>query len=95
MTIAGTQITDATIEADLTALQSNDQRRDGQLRQHGSRPASSRPRPSSSPRRSTSGSVPTDGQEVTVTAKGQLTLHGVTKDVEIPLKAKLSGDIIA
>ena len=39
--------------------------------------------------------MPADGQEISVTAKGQLTLHGVTKDVEIPLKAKLSGDVIA
>ncbi len=30
-----------------------------------------------------------------MTANGQLTLHGVTKDVQVPLKAKLSGDVIA
>ena len=29
-----------------------------------------------------------------VTAKGQLTLHGVTKDVSIPLKAQHSGSVI-
>ena len=35
MTISGTQLTAATITADLTALQSDDQRRDGQLVDHG------------------------------------------------------------
>ena len=29
-----------------------------------------------------------------VTAKGQLTLHGVTRDVSIPLKAQHSGAVI-
>ena len=95
MTVAGTRITDATIDADLTALQSNDQRRDGQLRQHGLETSQF---PTATFKLSSPidlGTVPTDGQEVSVTAKGQLTLHGVTKDVEIPLKAKLSGDIVA
>jgi len=95
MTVAGTQITDATIEADLTALQSDDQRRDGQLRQHGLETGQF---PTATFKLSSPidlGAVPTDGHEVSVTAKGQLTLHGVTKDVEIPLKAKLSGDVVA
>ncbi len=95
MTVAGTQISDATIEADLTALQSDDQRRDGQLRQHGLETSQF---PTATFKLSSPidlGTVPTDGQEVSVTAKGQLTLHGVTKDVEIPLKAKLSGDVVA
>ena len=38
--------------------------------------------------------MPTDGQQVSVTAKGELTLHGQTKAVEIPLTATLSGSII-
>ena len=40
------------------------------------------------------GTVPAAGQEVSVTAIGDLTLHGVTKGVQIPLKAKLTGDVI-
>jgi polyisoprenoid-binding protein YceI len=32
--------------------------------------------------------------EASVTAKGKLTLHGVTRDVQIPLKAKWSGSVI-
>jgi polyisoprenoid-binding protein YceI len=41
------------------------------------------------------GAIPADGQEVEVTATGQLTLHGQTRDVEVPMKARLSGDVIA
>ena len=89
------QVTDATIEADLTTLESDDDRRDGQLRQRG---IQTNQFPTATFKLTSPidlGSVPTDGQEVSVTANGQFTLHGVTKDVQIPLKAKLSGDVIA
>jgi polyisoprenoid-binding protein YceI len=95
MTIAGTQVTAATIEADLTALSSDDQRRDGQLRQRGIQTSQF---PTATFKLTSPidlGSVPADGQEVKVTASGQLTLHGVTRDVQIPLTAKLSGSVIA
>ena len=94
MTIAGTQVTDATFEADLTGLTSDDRNRDRQL---GNQGIQTNQFPSATFKLTSPidlGSVPADGQEVSVTAKGQLTLHGVTKDVEIPLKAKLSGDVI-
>ena len=38
--------------------------------------------------------MPADGTEIDVTATGTLLLHGQTKSVQIPLKAKLSGSII-
>ncbi|HET7026377.1 MAG TPA: YceI family protein [Candidatus Limnocylindrales bacterium] len=40
------------------------------------------------------GSVPIEGQKVSTTASGTLTLHGVTRDVEVPLTATLSGGSI-
>ena len=49
-----------------------------------SRPTSSRPPRSRSPSRSTSARAPTDGEPVSVTATGDLTIHGVTKSVQIP-----------
>jgi polyisoprenoid-binding protein YceI len=95
MTIAGTQVTAATIEADLTALSSNDQRRDGQLRERGIQTSQFPMATFKLTSPIDLGSVPADGQEVKVSASGQLTLHGVTKDVQIPLTAKLSGSVIA
>jgi polyisoprenoid-binding protein YceI len=38
--------------------------------------------------------VPADGATVESTATGDLTLHGVTKSVEIPLKARLANGVV-
>jgi polyisoprenoid-binding protein YceI len=40
------------------------------------------------------GHVPAEGEQVSVTAIGDLTLHGVTKSVQIPLTARLTQDVI-
>ena len=40
------------------------------------------------------GSEPAEGATVEVTAAGDLTLHGVTKAVEIPLQARLEGGVV-
>src|SRR5947207_1961381 len=84
----------APITANLTSLQSDDHRRDGQLSRQGI-PTSQFPTAAftlSSPL--DLGSVPADGATFTATAAGQLMLHGVTKDVTIPIKAKRSGDVV-
>ncbi|MCJ7709412.1 MAG: YceI family protein, partial [Chloroflexi bacterium] len=41
------------------------------------------------------GTEPAEGQVVEVTATGDLTLHGVTKSVQIALQARREGDMIA
>ena len=41
------------------------------------------------------GAVPADGEEVTATATGDLTLHGVTREVTIDLVARLDGTTFA
>ena len=38
--------------------------------------------------------MPADGQVVDATATGNLTLHGVTKEVQIPLQARIDGGVI-
>lgn len=94
ITIDGTSITAAEFTADLTTLRSDNGRRDGQL-QRQALETSTFPTATfmlTSPIEL--GSVPADGETVEVTAIGDLTLHGVTKAVEIPLQARLSGDLI-
>jgi polyisoprenoid-binding protein YceI len=94
MTIAGTAVTAATLEADLTTLQSDDQNRDGQLRRQGIQTGQFPTATFTITEPIELGSIPADGQEIEVTAKGQLTLHGQTQAVEVPMKARLSGDVI-
>jgi polyisoprenoid-binding protein YceI len=92
--IAGTKVTTVDITADLTALQSDDNQRDNQLRNNG---IQTNQFPSATFKLTSPidlGSIPADGKEISATASGQLTLHGVTKDVQIALKAKLSGSTI-
>jgi polyisoprenoid-binding protein YceI len=94
MTIAGTAVTAATIEADLTTLESDDRNRDGQLRRQGIETDRFPTATFTITSPIEVGTIPADGQEVEVTATGQLTLHGQTQDVEVPMNARLSGDVI-
>jgi polyisoprenoid-binding protein YceI len=94
LTIAGTKVTAVSITADLTALESDDNNRDGRLRDQGIETGQF---PTATFKLTSPidlGTIPADGKEITATASGQLTLHGVTKDVQIALKAKLSGSTI-
>lgn len=94
LTIAGTKVTAVTIEADLTGLKSDDNRRDGQLSHQGLETSTYPTATFSLSSPIDLGTVPADGTEISVTATGKMTLHGQTKDVQIPLKAKLSGSTI-
>ncbi len=94
MTIDGTSVRAATITADLTALKSDDDRRDGQLRRQAIQTDQFPTATFTLTSPISFGSVPASGQTATATAKGTLTLHGVAKDVEVPLTAGLSGSTI-
>jgi polyisoprenoid-binding protein YceI len=94
LTIAGTRVTAVSVEANLTTLRSDDNRRDGQLSRQGLETGTFPTATFTLTSPIELGSVPADGAEIDVTASGQLTLHGQTKDVQIPLKAKLSGSTI-
>ncbi len=94
LTFAGSTVTAATITADLTALQSDKSMRDGQLRQQA---LETDQYPTATFTLTAPLQLPTtpaDGQPLTVTAQGNLTLHGVTKGVSIPLQAELSGNVV-
>ena len=94
LTISGTQLTAATITDDLTALQSDDSHRDGQLVNQGIETGTFPTATFTLTSPVDLGSDPTSGQEIDVTATGTLELHGVTKTVQIPLKARLVGSTI-
>jgi polyisoprenoid-binding protein YceI len=79
------------IEVDMTTLQSNEGRRDNQLRGRGIQTDTF---PTSTFELSGPVALPADfgSADVAVTLPGKLTLHGVTKDVEIPAQARLEAD---
>jgi polyisoprenoid-binding protein YceI len=93
MTIDGTTLTAASIDADMTKLTTNNSRRD--------RPARDALGTSQFPSATFVLTSPIDlgdaaktGAKTAVTATGDLTVHGVTKRVDIPLEAQLTGDTI-
>ena len=94
LTLSGTQITSVEISANLQALQSDDRRRDGQLGRQGIE-TDQFPKATfklTAPIQLVS--APADGQTITATATGELTLHGVTKTVDVPIQAKVSGNAV-
>jgi polyisoprenoid-binding protein YceI len=94
-TLQGTSVTAATITADLTGLTSDDPRRDLQLSVQGLETTTYPTATFVLGQPIDLGSLPPDGQVVTTTATGQLTLHGQTRTVRIVLQAKRSGGVIA
>jgi polyisoprenoid-binding protein YceI len=94
LVLAGSKITSVDITADLTALRSDDDRRDGRLQEQA---IETNEFPESTFRLTSPialESVPVDGTTFTATATGELTLHGVTKAVTFPIEAHLSGDVV-
>jgi len=94
-TLQGTSISAATITADLTGLQSDDARRDGQLTHRGLETSTYPTATFVLGQPVDLGLIPSGGEIVKVQATGQLTLHGQTKTVTISLEAGLSGGVIA
>jgi polyisoprenoid-binding protein YceI len=94
LVLDGTSITSVEVTANLATLQSDDDRRDGQLR----RQALETDAFPQATFRLTSpielGTEPVDGATVSTTATGELTLHGVMKTVEVPIEARLSDDVV-
>jgi polyisoprenoid-binding protein YceI len=94
VTIDGTTITAASFLANLGGLQSDDERRDGQLRRQALETGQFPEASFTLTEPVDLGSVPADGATVEVTATGELTLHGQTQPVQIPLQARLAGDVV-
>ena len=94
LTVSGTSITAVSITADLTALQSDRSMRDGQLHTQALQTDTYPTATFVLADPITLGHLPAQGETISVTAVGDLTLHGVTKRVSIPLQAKLASGVV-
>jgi polyisoprenoid-binding protein YceI len=95
LTVDGAALTSAEITADLTTLRSDESMRDGQLARQGIETGTYPTAVFTLLEPIELEALPVDGQSVEVTAVGDLALHGVTNRVSIPLRATLTGDVIA
>jgi polyisoprenoid-binding protein YceI len=95
VTIDGSAVTEATFEVDMATFESGESRRDSQFENRimevGEFPTATFELTDPIEL----GSVPEEGEEVTATATGELTLHGVTREVTIDLTARLDGATFA
>ncbi|MBX3032055.1 MAG: YceI family protein [Chloroflexi bacterium] len=94
ITVSGTAITAADLTADLTTLQSDESMRDGQLGRQGIQTDQFPTATFVLAEPIELGAIPAEGTAISATAIGDLTIHGVTKRVEIALGAVQQGDII-
>ncbi len=94
LTLAGSTITGVEIEANLSTLQSDESRRDGQLRRQALETDQFPTATFSLTQPIDLGAAPAEGQVIQATATGDLTIHGVTKSVQIPVEARLSGGVV-
>jgi polyisoprenoid-binding protein YceI len=94
LVLQGSTLQSATVTADLSTLRSDDQRRDGQLERQGIETATFPTATFSLSQPTELSSVPADGSTVTVQTTGDLTLHGVTKSVQLTLTVARQGDVV-
>jgi polyisoprenoid-binding protein YceI len=93
ITVDRSTVTAATIEADMSAITTNDSRRDHEVQE--ALETSSYPTATFVLTEPIDlGSAATSGEATTVTAVGDLTIHGVTTKVSIPLQVQLVDDTI-
>jgi polyisoprenoid-binding protein YceI len=95
ITIDGTTIPKADFTADLSTLKSDEGRRDGAIHSQGLETSRFPTATFELTEPIDLGKIPAEGTKTSVDATGTLTLHGVSKDVTIPLDAVQTGDTIA
>lgn len=94
LTVQGSTIPTVEVKANMTKLKSDEARRDSAIMGRGIETEKFPEATFTLTSPITLPSAPVSGQEVSVTAKGDLTLHGQTKSVEVPLKATWDGSTI-
>lgn len=94
MTIQGTTVTAAELAADLTTLRSDESNRDRQLSRQALQTSQYPTATFTLTQPIELGSMPAEGAVIDATATGDLTLHGVTRLVDVPLQGRLDGGVI-
>lgn len=92
--VAGTEITDVEIEVDVTALESDNGRRDGFISDRGLETTAFPTATFTLTEPIVIPVAPEIGTVIEATARGDLELHGVVRTVEIPVEARWNGDTI-
>ena len=90
LTIAGNQITDVSITVDMTTLESDNDMRDNAIGRRGLETERFPTATFKLTQPITVEDEPAEGEAIEVQATGDLTLHGVTKSVTIPIEARRS-----
>jgi polyisoprenoid-binding protein YceI len=94
MRVAGDTVEEVRIEADLTQLTSDEGRRDNAIRQRGLESARYPTATLELVEPIQLAALPVRGQEVRGEGKGRLTVHGVTREVDLDLAGRWSGSTI-
>src|SRR5207237_3741467 len=91
LTLSGTTVTAVEVTANLFTLQSDDDRRDGQLRRQALETSQYPNATFKLTQPIELGSLPADGATLSESAQGELTLHGVRRPISVELKAARPG----
>jgi polyisoprenoid-binding protein YceI len=94
MTIDGTSIAELSIRVDMTTLRSDDDRRDNSIHGRGLQTDAFPTATFTLTQPIDVGTKPKEGERIQLTATGDLTLHGVTKSVQVPIEARWTGSTI-
>jgi polyisoprenoid-binding protein YceI len=94
-TIEGNEIPKAEFTVDMTTLKSDEDRRDNAIRNQAIETSRFPTATFTLTEPIPLDEVPAEGTRISVDATGDLTLHGVTKQVTIPLEAERTGNVIA
>src|SRR5262245_26659090 len=94
MEVDGSSITGVSVTVDMTTLVSDDDRRDNQLRMRGLETDAFPTATFELTESIDVGTAPAEGETLSAEATGDLTLHGVTKQVTVPIQARWSGNQI-
>ena len=87
--LEGSTLTAVSIEVDMPSLRSDDNRRDGAMSRQALETNAFPTAQFVLTGAIDLGTIPSEGVPISVTASGDLTLHGVTAQVDIPLEAQL------